>query len=105
MPNFIILVHFTDQGIKNIKQFTEHHDQEGEQIGEKAFREMAEKLGATVKESYWTMGAYDAVLVVEAPDDATMTALALKVGSLGNVRTQTLRAYTREEMGKILAKV
>ena len=51
------------------------------------------------------MGAYDAVVVVEAPDDETVSAFMLKVGSLGNVRGQTLRAFSRNEMAGILAKI
>jgi len=51
------------------------------------------------------MGAYDVVLVLDAPDDAAVTAFSIKLGSLGNVKTQTMRAFRREEMEKILAKI
>ncbi|MFQ5931703.1 MAG: GYD domain-containing protein, partial [Nitrospiraceae bacterium] len=54
---------------------------------------------------YWTMGASDAVFIADAPDDEAITALALNLGSLGNVRTQTMRAYSADEMKKILAKL
>jgi uncharacterized protein with GYD domain len=64
----------------------------------------AQKMGMKIVEEYWTMGAYDAVVVVEAPDDETVSAFMLKVGSLGNVRGQTLRAFRRDEMEGNLAK-
>jgi uncharacterized protein with GYD domain len=62
-------------------------------------------MGMKIVEEYWTMGAYDAVVIVEAPDDETMSAFMLKVASLGNVRGQTLRAFRRNEMEGILAKI
>jgi uncharacterized protein with GYD domain len=58
-----------------------------------------------MKESYWTLGAYDVVSLFEAPDDETMTAFALSVARLGNVKTQTLRAFSPEDMSGILAKM
>ena len=58
-----------------------------------------------IVEEYWTMGAYDGVVIMEAPDDETISAFILKVGSLGNVRGQTLRAFRRNEMESILAKI
>ena len=51
------------------------------------------------------MGAYDLVSIVDAPNDEAMTTLALSVSSQGNVRTQTMRAYSADEMGKIMANV
>ena len=65
----------------------------------------AKKMGMKIVEEYWTMGAYDGVVIMEAPDDETMSAFILKVGSLGNVKGQTLRAFRRNEMEKILAKI
>ena len=65
----------------------------------------AKKMGMKIVEEYWTMGAYDAVVIVEAPDDETISAFMLKVGSLGNVKGQTLRAFRRNEMEGILAKI
>jgi uncharacterized protein with GYD domain len=96
MATFITLGNFTDQGIRNIKDTTKRAE---------AFRAMAQKVGVTVKELYYTMGQYDIVTIVEAPDEQTATALLLSVGALGNIRSQTLRAFSREDMGKIIAKV
>jgi uncharacterized protein with GYD domain len=56
-------------------------------------------------EEFWTMGAYDGVVAFEAPDDETMSAFVLKIGALGNVKCQTLRAFRRNEMEEILAKI
>ena len=62
---------------------------------------MAKKTGATVKDVFWTLGQYDAVAIVEAPDDASATALGLSVAKLGNIRTQTLRAFSAADMKNI----
>jgi uncharacterized protein with GYD domain len=96
MATYIVLLNFTDQGIRNVKDTTKRAE---------AFREMAKKLGVTVKDIYWTLGQYDVIASLEAPDAATVTALNLSVGALGNVRTQTLPAFSADEMGGILAKM
>jgi len=96
MATFITLGNFTDQGIRNIKDTVKRAE---------AFRAAAEKIGVKVKELYYTLGQYDLVTIVEAPDEQTATALLLSVGALGNIRSQTLRAFPQEEMGKIIAKV
>lgn len=62
-------------------------------------------LPLKIIEQLWTMGAYDVVALFEAHDDETMTAFACKVSSLGNVKTQTMRAFRKEEMEGILAKI
>ena len=95
MATFISLVNFTDQGIRNVKDSPDRYE---------AFKALAEKLGDTVKGVYYTMGHYDMVLIVEGSDEAAMTAM-LKVGSLGNVRTETLRGFSLEEMKKIIGKM
>ncbi|HAH64478.1 MAG TPA: GYD family protein [Rhizobiales bacterium] len=88
--------HDTDQGIRNVK----------ETIGRaEAFKEMAEKSGITVKDLYWTLGQYDVIAVCEGPDDEAATALSLSVSSRGNVRSQTLRAFSFDEMKLILGKM
>jgi uncharacterized protein with GYD domain len=96
MANYICLIRFTEQGIRNIKDTVKR--------GDAAVAE-AEKMGMKIVEEFWTMGAYDAVVVVEAPDDETISAFILKIGSLGNVTGQTLRAFRRNEMEKILANI
>jgi uncharacterized protein with GYD domain len=96
MPTYILLANFTDQGIHKVKDSPKRAD---------AFKEMAKKCGATVKDVFWTWGEYDIVAIVEAPDDISITALGLSAGALGNVRTQTLRAFTQADIGKILGKM
>jgi uncharacterized protein with GYD domain len=96
MATYIALVNFTDQGIRHIRQTTERA---------KALINAGANLGVTIKDIYWTMGAFDAIIMAEAPDDETVTAFAVSIGSLGNIRTQTLRAFSAEEMNKILKKV
>lgn len=96
MPTYIALVTFTDQGIRHIKQTTERA---------KGLVDAASRLGIQVKNIYWTMGPFDAFFTADAPDDDTMTTLAVSLGSLGNVRTQTLRAFSAEEMNKIIGKL
>jgi uncharacterized protein with GYD domain len=96
MPSYVCLIQFKDQGIRNIKDTVKR--------GDAAIAE-AQKMGLKIVEEYWTMGAYDAVVIFEAPDDETMSAFILKVGSLGNVTGQTLRAFRRNEMEGILAKI
>ena len=96
MATYLVLANFTEQGVKAVKDTTKRAE---------AFREKAKKAGVTVKEFYWTLGQYDCAIIAEAPDDATITATQLSVAGLGNVRTQTLRAFTASEMTQILGKM
>jgi len=96
MATYVLLASYTDQGIRNVKDTTKRAE---------AFRELAKKAGATVKDLYWTLGQYDVVTILEAPDAASVTALGLSIGALGNVRTQTLPAFSAAEMGTILKKM
>src|SRR5580693_4161206 len=93
MATYIVLGTFTDQGIRGVKDTTKRAE---------AFKAMAKKVGATVKDLYWTLGQFDVMTVVDAPDDATLTALLLSAGALGNLHTQSLRAFSADEMGKIV---
>jgi len=95
MATYIALSSFTDQGIRNVKDSTKRAD---------AVKEAAKKYGAKMTQIYWTLGHYDLVAIIEAPDDTSATAFALAIGAAGNVRTQTLRAFSKEEMNGILAK-
>jgi uncharacterized protein with GYD domain len=95
MATYVSLVNFTDQGMRN------YTDSPKRAV---AFKEMVEEMGGTVKEIVWTMGAYDVVAIIELADDETATAAALKISSLGNVRTTTLRGFDMEEMEEIIQK-
>ena len=96
MATFVVLVGFTDQGIRNVKETISRAE---------AFKEMAKKSGITVKDIYWTLGQYDVIAVCEAPDDEAATAFSLSVSSRGNLRSQTLRAFSFDEMKMILGKL
>ncbi len=96
MATYIVLANFTDQGVKNVKDTTKRAD---------AFKELAKSKGASVKDIYWTLGQYDIVATMEAPDDAVVTALGLTLAQAGNIRTQTLRAFSAADMSGILSKV
>lgn len=95
MPAYVSLLNWTDQGIQNYKDTAKRAE---------AFAAAAQKLGGKILSLYWTVGSYDLVAVVEAPDDETATAVLLQLGGVGNVRTTTLRAFGSEEMQRIIAK-
>ena len=95
MATFITLVNFTDQGIQNVRDSPKRLE---------AFNDLVEKLGGTVKSAYWTLGHYDLVVVVEGTEESAMIA-NLKVGSLGNVRTQTLRGFSADEMKRMISNM
>jgi uncharacterized protein with GYD domain len=94
MPTYITLAHYTQQGISNIKDSPARLD---------AAKQAAQALGAEVKAVYLTMGQYDLVVVIEAPDEETVAKLILATGAQGNVRTETLRAFTEAEFRKLVA--
>jgi uncharacterized protein with GYD domain len=94
MATFITLIKFTPQGMANIQDTCKRAD---------AFKAEAQKRGVKVRDIYWTLGAFDGVMVFEAPDDETATALMLRLASLGFVQTQTARAFTADEIAKVLA--
>ncbi len=96
MVRYVLLLNFTDQGIRNVKQTVDRA---------RAFKAMAEKSRATLRDLYWTQGPYDLVATMETPDEETAMGLLFKLGSLGNVRTQTLRAFTADEIKGALAKL
>jgi uncharacterized protein with GYD domain len=96
MATFVVLAKFTDQGIKTAKESPKRAE---------AFKQMAKSVGVTVKDIFWTQGRYDIVAITEAPDEPTGTALNLSLGALGNIRTESLRAYSADEMTKIIAKM
>jgi uncharacterized protein with GYD domain len=96
MPRYVVLVNWTEQGLTNVKQTLQRTDSGGE---------LAEKHGLKLEQAYWTVGPYDMVTIFEAPDDEALSAHLLEIGSLGNVRTTTLRAYDEEEMSGILQRL
>ena len=96
MPRYIILCNWTEQGAKGARDTVKRA---------RAAATALEKLGGKLVQCFWTLGQYDLVLIADAPDEATITALGLQIGVLGNVRTCTLRAFDEGEMETILKKV
>ncbi len=93
MPAYITLYKFTDQGIRTVKDTVKRV---------KAVKEAASAVGIRVIGVWWTLGQYDLVAISEAPDDETGTRFLLAVGMQGNVRTETMRAFSEEEMERIV---
>jgi uncharacterized protein with GYD domain len=96
MPTYVSLINWTDQGIRTAKDTLDRADRT---------QELGGKYGASLEQVYWTVGPYDIVTVIEAPDEESLTAFLLELGSWGNIRTTTLRAYNREEMSGILQRL
>jgi uncharacterized protein with GYD domain len=95
MSVYVSLVNWTEQGIKNFRDTTERAEE---------FSKLVENSGGRVREQLWTAGQYDMVCVAEFPDDETAAAALLKVGSAGNIRSTTLRAFSGEEMASIIGR-
>ncbi len=94
MATYIILVNYTDQGIRDVKDAPNRLD---------AAKALAQDLGGEFKHTYLTLGVYDHVAVLELPNDEAAAKFALAVGSRGNVRTTTLKAFPEEEFREIIA--
>lgn len=96
MATFITTIRFTEQGISKINKTTKRAN---------AFKAAAKKMGVKVKDIFWTLGAFDGAIVLDAPDDETAAAALLQLDISGNVHSTTARAFNAAEMGKILAKL
>jgi uncharacterized protein with GYD domain len=93
MPTFVALMNWTDQGVRAYRDSPRRAD---------SFTAAAQQRGVRVLHFLWTVGAYDVVAVLEAPDDETAAAALLQLGALGNVRTTTLRAFDADEMRHLI---
>jgi uncharacterized protein with GYD domain len=96
MPTYVTLMNWTDQGVRTVRDTVHRREQADE---------LAQKHGAKIEQVYWTVGPYDIVAIVEAPDDESATSMLLELGSAGNLRTTTLRAYDSEEMSGIIQRL
>ena len=94
MSTYILLLNYTEQGIRSVKDSPKRLD---------AARGLAQKYGAELKTVYLTLGAHDLVTVIEAPADDAVAKFVLALGSLGNVRTTTLKAFPEAEYRKIVS--
>ena len=95
MKTYVALCRFTEQGIRSVKDTTRRAD---------AVKEAAGKFGATMQ-IYWTSGRFDLLAIIDAPDEESANAFALSIGTSGNIRTEMLRAFTKDEMNAILGKI
>jgi uncharacterized protein with GYD domain len=95
MTTYVSLINWTEQGIKNFRDTTQRAED---------FSRQVESSGGTVRDLLWTVGAYDIVCIVDFPDDETGVAALLRVGSTGNVRSNTLRAFNAEQMADIIRR-
>ena len=96
MAKYISTIKFTEQGMESISETTKRAA---------SVKAVAKKMGVKVTDIYWTLGPFDGLLIFEAADDETATALLLLVGSMGNVQTTTAKAFSAAEMDKMLAKM
>lgn len=96
MPTYLIQSQWTEQGIRNVKESAKRLD-----LGKKKLKEM----GGEIKAFYLTTGPYDMLAVVDVPNDATLAAHLLWLGSQGNLRTQTVRAFTEDEFRRIVGEL
>jgi uncharacterized protein with GYD domain len=95
MPHFVALMNWTEQGVKAFRDSVDRAD---------GAREALAAQGITLEQIYWTIGQYDLVCILDAPDTETLAAALLVLGSQGNLRTTTMRGFTREEMSALIAK-
>jgi uncharacterized protein with GYD domain len=96
MATYVVLAKFTDQGIRTIK----NSPQRASQVAE-----MAKSFDCEMREIYWTLGQYDIVTIVDAKDEQSLSAFGYSLGSAGNVRTQTLRAFTKDEIEEVISRL
>jgi uncharacterized protein with GYD domain len=96
MARFIATVRFTQQGLSGVQETVKRAN---------AFKTVAKKMGVKVTDIYWTLGRYDGVVIMEAADEKAVTAVMLHLGTLGNVSTQTARAFSGDEMSEILKRM
>ena len=95
MARYVVLLDWTQQGVANFKDSVDRYE---------AAREAFQELGVSFQDIYWCLGEHDLVSVVEAPDDESLAAALLRLGSQGNVRTQTMRAFMQDEMRGVIGK-
>ena len=96
MPNYISLVTYTEEGVKSIKDTGRRA---------KAFAQKLKRKGITMKSTFWTIGRYDIIHIFDAPNDEAAASVAFALGSIGNVRTETMRTFDLEEVTRIVGEV
>ena len=96
MATYVILANWTDQGIKNVKDTIDRMQH---------YRAICEQHGVKLINAYWTQGRYDMVTVIDGPDEQGVMASLFASCQMGNIRTETFRAFNEAEMSAILQKV
>lgn len=96
MPTYVSLLKWTEQGIKSVKDTVKRRDEAQKGI---------EQAGGRIVATYWTQGRYDIVVITDFPDEETAMAFLLRLGMQGNLRSETLRAFSADDMQRILQKV
>lgn len=96
MPRYVVLIDWTEQGVRNFKDTVDRYEAANSQL---------EGLGVRFEDTYWTLGNHDIVSIVDAPDDESLAAGLLAVAGAGNIRTTTLRAFSADEMRGVIGKV
>jgi uncharacterized protein with GYD domain len=96
MPRYVVLIDWTEQGVRDFKDTVDRYDAANSQL---------EGLGVRFTDTYWTLGNHDIVSIVDAPDDEALAAGLLAVAGAGNIRTTTLRAFNADEMRSVIGKV
>ena len=95
MPTYIALINWTDQGVKDFKDTVDRY---GKAV------DVGRELGVTWRETYWTLGPYDLVATLDAPDEEALMAALLTVAEQGNIRTTTLRAFDADGMRAVIER-
>jgi uncharacterized protein with GYD domain len=95
MPRYVSLIDWTEQGISDFKDTVDRYE---------AAQEQFQQIGVNFVDVYWCLGGHDIVAVMDAPDDESLAAALLAVGAQGNIRTQTMRAFSRDEMRGVIGK-
>jgi uncharacterized protein with GYD domain len=96
MPTFIIMMNWTEQGIRNVKDAPKRAA---------AAKEMAKKVGVEIKQTYLTNGQFDFVSIVESASGDNIAKFCMQIGALGNVRTSTVRAWSQDEYMKLISEL
>ena len=96
MPTYVVLMNWTDQGIRNVRDTVQRYERS---------QELQDKHGVRLEQVYWTVGPYDIVSIAQAADEESISAFLLELASAGNLKTTTLRAYDRDEMSGVLERL
>jgi len=95
MARYVVMLDWTEKGVASFQESVTRYESSQEQF---------QQLGVSFQDVYWTLGEHDIVSIVEAPDDETLAAALLRLGSAGNVRTHTMRAFSQDEMRSVIEK-